>query len=393
MSKKVVIIGGGIVGLATAYTLLQQHPNWHITVLEKETAVAQHQSGRNSGVLHSGIYYQPNSLKAQNCRRGKALMEQFCQQESIPYLLCGKVIVATREDERAFLQTLLQRGQANGVQCRLIGQAELAEIEPHVKGLEAIHVPEAGIADYKAVCQRLADRIREQGAQIYFGEQVQAIAERADSVTILTNKTTHQAEQLIVCAGLYADKLAQEDTLQIVPFRGEYYDLNPNAQHLCNSLIYPVPDPQFPFLGVHFTRTIAGGVECGPNAVLALAREGYNWQTINWRELAESVRYAGFQQLAQQHWRMGLGEMWRSVSKQAFVTALQRLIPAIQADDLVTAPAGVRAQLLNPQGELVYDFTLRQTARTLHLLNAPSPAATASFSIAHMLITQLESTS
>lgn len=389
----VLIIGGGIVGLATAYDLANRYPYTRITILEKESALAFHQTGRNSGVLHSGIYYKPGSLKARNCREGKALMEAFCGEQDIPYQLCGKVIVATDERERPVLHDILGRGQANGVQCRLIDKAELDELEPHTAGIEAIHVPEAGIVDYTAVCQRLADILRERGHAIVFDAEVTAIHETGAAVTAVTRAGDFDAAYLVNCGGLHSDRVTRmggaEAGAQIVPFRGEYFKLKPEAEYLCHSLIYPVPDPSFPFLGVHFTLMIDGSVECGPNAVLAFAREGYNLTDFDAGDLLETLRYPGFQKLAAKYWRTGLGEMWRSASKRAFVQALQALVPAIREEHLVKAPAGIRAQALQPDGSLVDDFAFVETTRSVHVVNAPSPAATASLAVGRTVVDKL----
>ena len=381
----ILIVGGGIVGLATAYALCQEHPHKHITLLEKEDRLAFHQSGRNSGVLHSGIYYKPSSLKALNCRAGKALMEAFCTREGIAYDHCGKVIVATQEGEVDTLHMLFERGQANGVQCELIGRERLLELEPHVNGIKAIHVPEAGITDYAAVTQRLAELIEAQGHEIILGAQVVGIEMRGGAIIANTNQAEYQAQHLINCAGLHSDRLTRlagsTPPAQIIPFRGEYFELKAEAQHLCNGLIYPVPDPKFPFLGVHFTRMIQGGVECGPNAVLAFAREGYRLTDVHVPDLWETVRYIGFRKLAAKHWRMGLGEMWRSASKKAFVKALQQLVPTIQEAHLMKAPAGIRAQMVLPDGGMMDDFAFVGNGRIVNVVNAPSPAATSSLSI------------
>jgi L-2-hydroxyglutarate oxidase LhgO len=391
----ILIIGGGIVGLATAYTLCQEYPDKHIILLEKESTLAFHQSGRNSGVLHSGIYYKPGSLKAQNCRAGKAMMEAFCQREGIPFDHCGKVIVATHEGELATLYMLFERGQANGVQCDLISRERLLEIEPHVNGIKAIHVPEAGITDYVAVAQRLAELVQAQGNGIVLGERVVRIEVRGDGVTAVTSHKEYRTQYLINCAGLHSDRVTRlsgsTPPAQIIPFRGEYFELKPEAEHLCNGLIYPVPDPKFPFLGVHFTRMIQGGVECGPNAVLAFAREGYHLTDVNLLDLWETLRYAGFRRLAAKHWRMGLGEMWRSASKAAFVKALQQLVPAIQAEHLVKAPAGIRAQVVLSDGGMMDDFAFVENGRVINVVNAPSPAATSSLSIGKYIVERLAS--
>ena len=401
----ILIIGGGIVGLATAYNLCQEYPHKRITLLEKENSLAFHQSGRNSGVLHSGIYYKPGSLKASNCRTGKALMEAFCEREGIPVAHCGKVIVATREGELDTLHLLFERGQANGVQCELINRERLLELEPHVNGIKAIHVPEAGITDYVAVVQRLAELVQEKGNEIVLGAKVVGIETRGDGVTAhadfrahadlraVTSHQSYHAQTLVNCAGLHSDRMTRlagsKPPAQIIPFRGEYFELKPEAEYLCNGLIYPVPDPKFPFLGVHFTRLIHGGVECGPNAVLAFAREGYYLTDVVWPDLWETLRYAGFRKLVARHWRMGLGEMWRSASKRAFVKALQHLVPAIQEEHLVKAPAGIRAQVVLPDGGMMDDFAFVENGRVLNVVNAPSPAATSSLSIGEYIVEKL----
>lgn len=383
--REVVVVGGGIVGLASAWQLTQLYPGTRVTVLEKEPAVGQHQTGHNSGVLHSGIYYKPGSLKARNCREGKLAMQEFCAQENIPFEICGKVIVATSENELPGLAKLYDRGQANGVVCEMIGPERLREIEPNVNGIRAIHVKEAGIADYKAVCRRLAERIAMSGGQVVTSARVTTIRRSAAQVAVESTAGAFQGEYLVNCAGLQSDRVTAlsgaKPPAKIVPFRGEYYELTPQAASLCRNLIYPVPDPNFPFLGVHFTRMIAGGVECGPNAVLALAREGYTWADINLADLAEVLSYRGFHRMMAKHWRMASYEVWRSLSKAAFTRALQRLIPAIQSDHLHPAPAGIRAQALTPEGNLVDDFLIEESDRVVNVCNAPSPAATASLSI------------
>jgi L-2-hydroxyglutarate oxidase len=385
-STDIIIIGGGIVGLATAYNLTKQHPDKTITILEKENMLAFHQSGRNSGVLHTGIYYKPGSLKAKNCRAGKMLMEAFCREEKIDYKLCGKVIVATNSDQLDTLQMLYGRGQANGVNCEIISRERLLELEPHVTtAVKAIHVPEAGIVDFKQVCQRFADHIQAAGNRIVTGARVTQVEERKGEVTAVTTQGEYTAQYLINCSGVHSDRVTNlsggESPVQIIPFRGEYFELKPEARHLCNGLIYPVPNPQFPFLGVHFTLMISGAVTCGPNAVLAFAREGYHLMDVNGRDLWETLTYVGFRKMAGQYWKTGLGEMWRSVNKQAFVKALQHLVPAIQAGHLEPYPAGIRAQAVQPDGSMMDDFAFQETPRILNVLNAPSPAATSSISI------------
>jgi (S)-2-hydroxyglutarate dehydrogenase len=388
-----IIIGGGIVGLATAFELSTRSPESSILLLEKEAAVAQHQSGRNSGVLHSGIYYKPGSLKASTCRAGKLAMEQFCREHSIPFELCGKIITAVSESELPLLQNILQRGLANGIQCDVIDAQIIRELEPHAAGISAIHVPEAGIVDYPAVCQKLRELIEQRGQRIELGQKVIAVHSDNQQITVTTQLGQRFVGGfLITCGGLYSDKLAQlagiSPPAQIVPFRGEYYELLPAHRHLCRNLIYPVPDPNFPFLGVHFTRMIQGEVECGPNAVLALAREGYDWKTISAVELFQSLTYSGFLKTAGRHWRTGLGEIQRSLFKSAFVKALQRLIPEIRSQHLKPCRAGVRAQAIAPDGSMIDDFLWIAQGRMLHVCNAPSPAATASLEIARHIVDQ-----
>ncbi len=387
------VIGGGIVGLATAWQFTQRYPSRRVVVLEKEARVAEHQTGRNSGVLHSGIYYKPGSLKASNCRTGKQAMEAFCQAEGIAYELCGKVIVAVSESERLALQRIYERGLANGVPCTMISPDRLRELEPHVAGVQAIHVPETGIVDYRLVCERLAQRIQDVGSEVVFHARVSAIRQHADGLTVISTAGDHTARRLVNCGGLHSDRVAKLTGLkpgsQVVPFRGEYFELTPEARTLCRNLIYPTPDPQFPFLGVHFTRMINGTVECGPNAVLAFGRECYRFFDLDMRDLWETLTYRGFHRIAARHWRMGLEEMWRSLNKAAFVRALQRLVPEIRAADLRQAPAGIRAQALTPDGNLIDDFLIVQNDRVLNILNAPSPAATASLQIGATIVDQL----
>lgn len=385
----VVIIGGGIIGLATGWQISRRFPGQSILILEKESQVAQHQTGHNSGVLHSGIYYKPGSLRAINCREGKRLMEEFCDAEEISWDQCGKVIVAVDEREFPALDRIYERGQLNGVHCEMIGEDRVKVLEPHVAGIRGIHVPETGIVDYKQVSIRLAARIQEQDNQILTGTEVTGIRHHADSITVNTKQGDISAKQVINCGGLFSDRLARmggaKPACKIVPFRGEYYVLKPAAEHLCKALIYPVPNPEFPFLGVHFTKMIHGGVECGPNAVWAFAREGYTKTRINIGDLFEAATYPGFRKMAFKYWKTGLKEMWRSFSKPAFVHELQRLIPEIKAADLEAAPAGVRAQALGPDGTLVDDFLIDESDRMINVLNAPSPAATSSLRIGSMI--------
>jgi L-2-hydroxyglutarate oxidase len=379
------VIGGGIVGLATAWRLTQQKPEWSIVVIEKESTLAFHQTGRNSGVIHSGIYYRPGSLRATNCREGKRQLEEFCDQHGVAWQRTGKVIVATSNEQLSTLQTIYDRGQQNGVQCEIIDVDRLKELEPHCAGIRAIHVPESGIVDYPGVCSKLGELLVKHGARVQFGMMVTGLRQKTDFVRIETSLGNINAKQVINCGGLHSDRIArlsgQAMKERIVPFRGEYFELKPEAHHLCRTLIYPVPDPRFPFLGVHFTRMIHGGVECGPNAVLALAREGYNWRTISPRDVFESLTYPGFLRLAARNWKTGLGEIWRSISKAAFVRALQQLVPEIRSSHLVSAPAGVRAQALGLDGKLVDDFLILRHERVINVCNAPSPAATAALKI------------
>lgn len=389
-TQDVVIIGGGIVGLATAYRLLQARSDTRLVVLEKESAIAQHQTGRNSGVLHSGIYYEPGSLKARNCRAGKESMVAFCESENVPYEICGKVIVATEPDELPALEAIFERGRANGVDCEMIGPDRLRELEPHAAGLQAIHVPETGIVDYSAVSERLAERIRDMGGELRTRAKVERIVPVNGTTMVYSTAGTIKTRLVINCAGLQSDRVAAlsgwAPDVKIVPFRGEYYQLKDEARSLCRSLIYPVPNPNFPFLGVHFTRMIDGSVECGPNAVLAFAREGYTRTDLNLRDLAETLSYPGFLKLAATYWQTGIGEMWRSVRKQAYVRALQKLIPEIRAEDLEPAPAGVRAQAVTLEGRLLDDFKIEETGSMISVCNAPSPAATSSLNIGHTIV-------
>jgi len=389
----VVIVGGGIVGLATAWRLVEQYPRKRAVVLEKEDRVAGHQTGRNSGVIHSGIYYRPGSLKAENCREGRKALVAFCAEHGITHETCGKVIVAVDEEERPRLHAIRERGIANGVANELIGVGRLREFEPSVRGVEALHVPDAGIVDFKGVARTLARLIVERGGSVVTNARVDSVTLTTGSVTAHTSAGDFGADYLVNCAGLYADRIArmtgQEPGLQIVPFRGEYYELKPHARHLCRNLVYPVPDPAYPFLGVHFTRMYDGSVECGPSAIVGFAREGYTLGTIDWRELAEIVRYRGFRGLARKHWRQGVVELRLATSKRYYLSTLRQLIPSITLDDIEPAPSGVRAQALQPDGSLVDDFLIRETHRVVNVLNAPSPAATASLNVGRLIVERL----
>jgi L-2-hydroxyglutarate oxidase len=385
------VIGGGIVGLATAYRLSQKCPEQTIVVIEKEDGLAKHQTGRNSGVLHSGIYYKPGSLKAKNCRQGKLAMEKFCKEHGIDYELCGKVIVATSKEEVGRLDAIYDRGKANGVNCELIPKERLKEIESYANGVAAVHVPECGIVNYRQVCNKLGELLqRESNHQILLGETVLKIEHSVGEVVVQTDNYSIRTEYVVNCGGLHSDRITQlggqKPSAKIIPFKGEYYFLSEEAEKFCNHLIYPVPDPKFPFLGVHFTRMIEGGVECGPNAVLAFGREAYEKFDLNATDLLESIIYPGFQIMAMKHWKMGWGEMWRSFSKAAFVRALQKLVPSIQAEHLTPAPAGIRAQAVARNGSLVDDFLIQKNERVINVCNAPSPAATASLNIAEEIV-------
>lgn len=381
----IAIIGGGIIGLSTALALTDNSTR-SLIVLEAERELAAHQTGHNSGVIHSGLYYKPSSLKAKNCLAGREAMYRFCEAHAIPHERCGKLVVATQPEELLRLDALETRGRANGLSnLKRLSGAELAEYEPHVAGLAGLFVPDTGIVDYKQVATVYARLIEQQGGLIQREAKLLACHRELDGLHLETTQGQIRCRSLISCAGLQADRVARlcglEPGVRVVPFRGEYYELLPDKQHLVKNLIYPVPDPQFPFLGVHFTRMIHGGVEAGPNAVLAFKREGYQRLSFDGRDSWTTLTYGGFWKLAARHWRMGLGEFHRSFNKRAFVKALQRLMPALTMHDLQPAGAGVRAQTLEPNGFLVDDFRIIQADRMIHVLNAPSPAATASLSI------------
>ena len=381
-----VVVGGGIVGLATALKILEGNPALKIVVLEKENQVAKHQTGNNSGVIHSGLYYKPGSLKAKNCIRGYDLLIEFCKTHEIPFDLCGKIVVATDENELPLLKNLYERGAQNGLTgFRMLNASELKEYEPHVTGLAGFFVPQTGIVDYKVVAEKIADQIRKLGGEIKFSEKVNSVIQDGNKVIVETEKSSYTSKIMINCAGLYSDKVARLTSknvdVKIIPFRGEYYKLKKEKEYLVKNLIYPVPDPNFPFLGVHFTRMMKGGVEAGPNAVLAFSREGYRKSDINLKELGEALAWPGFQKVAKKYWQTGLGEMYRSFSKAAFTKALQKLIPDVQESDLVEGGAGVRAQACDRTGGLVDDFLIIEENHAINVCNAPSPAATSSLSI------------
>lgn len=385
-----VIIGGGIVGLSSAYHLKLQNPKLNVVVIEKESHLAAHQTGHNSGVIHSGIYYKPGSLKAKNCINGYNMLIDFCNTNDIPYELCGKLIVATSQNELPELDKLYKRGLENGLdKISLLSAEEAKEIEPHVNVVKAIKVPYTGIIDYTLVTEKLSELFIKLGGEVFTGYKVEAIKTFYNWSEIVTPQKTFTAVSYINCAGLYSDKIAgfteKELDTKIIPFRGEYYMLKPEKRNLVKHLIYPVPDPNFPFLGVHFTRMIDGSVEAGPNAVMAFKREGYKMSDVDIEEFFESLTWPGFQKVMLKYYKTGLGEFYRSFSKAAFTKALQRLIPAVQEDDLIPAEAGVRAQACDKFGGLIDDFKIISSSGAIHILNAPSPAATSSLSIGNTI--------
>ena len=389
----VIIIGGGIVGLATAYKLLEQKPELKLRILEKEKSIGLHQSGHNSGVIHSGIYYKPGSVKAKNCRRGVEELLLFCDKFNVQYDLCGKVIVAVNLEEVNRLDALYKRGLENGISnIRIVDSQELKDLEPHATGIKAIHVPSTGIINYTSVVDELGKQIIKRGGEIKTKATVKGFVRKAGECIVNTQMCDYPTELVINCAGLYSDKIAQlageNSSISIIPFRGEYYVLRPESRHLVNSLIYPVPDPRFPFLGVHFTRRIDGSVEAGPNAVLATAREGYRRRDFNFQETWELLTNPGVWKIGRNYWKTGMGEYTRSLFKPLFVKALQYLVPAIQGSDLVPGGSGVRAQAMDETGKLLDDFCIVQSERFIHILNAPSPAATASFAIGSTIADQ-----
>ena len=387
------IVGGGIIGLSTAMALGDRYPDAKILLLEKESRWAYHQTGNNSGVIHSGIYYQPGSFKAKFCRAGSQSMAQFCQEHAIAHEVCGKIIVAIEPDELPRLENLYQRGLQNGLKVERITPDQVQEIEPHVRSLAGVRVYSTGIVSYKQVCQKYAELATVQGANLRLNTRVETLLKTSNGYDIETTNGTFSTQFVINCAGLHCDRMAQlahtKPPAKIVPFRGEYYELTPEKRYLVKHLIYPVPNPDFPFLGVHFTRMIDGTVHAGPNAVLSFKREGYKKTDFDLRDFAEVITYPGFWKLMSKHADQGLQEMMRSWSKALFVQSLQRLIPEVQAKDLVPTHAGVRAQALMPNGELVDDFLMVQEGDALHVYNAPSPAATASIEIGHAIANQV----
>jgi L-2-hydroxyglutarate oxidase len=385
MKSDIVIVGGGIVGAATAYALARTRPELRVLLAEKEDGLARHQTGHNSGVIHSGVYYRPGSLKARFATEGARRMAEFCVEHGLPHEPTGKVIVATESAELPRLHALHDRGRQNGIPVRLIDVDELRDCEPHVAGLRALFVPTAGICDFGAITETYAKLAADGGTEVWTSAEVTAIDRRGDGVAVTTRRGDVEARCVVTCAGLHGDTVAalagQPPASRVVPFRGEYFQLAPGREDLVRGLVYPVPDPRFPFLGVHLTRMIAGGVHAGPNAVLAPRREGYTWWPVDPADTARLLRYPGFWALARRHWRQGAAEVWRSVSRRAFARSVARLVPEITADDLEPSPPGVRAQALLPDGGLADDFVIEESERAVHVLNAPSPAATASLPI------------
>jgi len=389
------IVGAGIVGLSTAYKLSLALPSAKILILEKENQVAAHQTGKNSGVIHSGIYYKPGSYKAKNCIDGRHQLVEFCTDNEVAIDICGKVIVASDESELQRLDAIYERGLENGIEgLSKIGVEELAEIEPYVKGVAALNVPCAGIVDYAGMCRKLQERIEASGGVLAFNEEVTQVKTEKEKLIIKTKNNSFESNYLVNCAGLYCDKVAKsagvKSPIQIVPFKGEYYELKPEAEYLVNHLIYPLPHKDFPFLGVHFTRMALGGIECGPNAVPVFKREGYNKLSFDMDEAVEMMNFPGFWRLSFQHWRMGMDEYHRSLSKNAFVKGLQKLIPSVKKEHLKVAPSGVRAMALKPNGEILDDFYFEVADRQIHVLNAPSPAATAGLAIGDEIVKKLQ---
>lgn len=388
-----IVIGGGIVGLATARNLLQSYPRAKLLILDKESQWAFHQTSNNSGVIHSGIYYKPGSFKAKFCREGNISMTEFCNKYNISHEICGKVIVATKPQELSLLEDLYQRGLANGLKVEKISAEEVKEVEPHVSCIAGLRVFSTGIVSYRQVCQKLVDMIRDDGGELLLKAHVTQIKDISEGKEIDTSQGIFATRMLINCGGLQSDRLAKlgnvDPQIQIIPFRGEYYELKPEKRYLVKTLIYPVPNPNFPFLGVHFTKMIDGSVHAGPNAVLSLKREGYHKTDFDMRDAAEIFSYPGFWKLASKYSKDGIQEIIRSFSKDAFVRSLQQLIPEVTANDLVPTHAGVRAQALKPNGQLVEDFLIIKDQKSIHVCNAPSPAATSSLEIGKAIVREL----
>jgi len=394
MMHDFIVAGGGIVGLATALRIMEAKPGAKLLLLEKEGALGRHQTGHNSGVLHAGLYYKPGSLKAKLAVEGLRQMVDFCQRHKVAHEQCGKIVVATEPEELPRLEKLLERGTSNGLKgLRKLGPDQIREIEPHAAGLAAIHVPEEGIVDYAGVVEAMAKEIQRLGGEIRKGEPVEGLQGASGIWRIQTPKDAYEAKQVVACAGLQSDRLVSKSGMKpsakIMPFRGEYYMIRKERQSLVRNLIYPVPDPQFPFLGVHFTRMIQGGVEAGPNAVLAMAREGYSWGNINLRDLAESLSFSGLWKFMLKYPSICSYEIWRSISRSEFCRSLQRLVPEVQEQDLEPGSAGVRAQAMSSDGALVEDFSFVEGPGILHVVNAPSPAATASLAIGQEIVKRL----
>lgn len=386
-----LIIGAGIVGLATALEVSRRFPRMRLLIVDKEDRVAAHQTGHNSGVIHSGLYYKTGSLKARNCVAGAASMKRFCQEHGIVFEECGKLVVATTAEEVLRLEDLHQRGTANGVPgLRMLQREQFREIEPHCAGIRALQVPSTGIVDYTAVAQKYAELIQRSGGELVLGAKVVALRQDGGTNIVETSAGTFRARYVINCAGLYSDTITRmagvETNLEIIPFRGEYYEVRPERRNLVKALIYPVPDPRFPFLGVHFTRRVNGSVEAGPNALLAFRREGYTGAPPDMQEAMETLRFSGFWKIARKYWRMGLAEQYRSWVKSAFVTALQKMVPELQESDLAQGGSGVRAQAVDANGNLVDDFHFVHSANMIHVCNVPSPAATASLEIGKEIV-------
>ena len=394
MNYDIILIGAGIVGLATALKILEAKPELKLLIIEKENDICKHQTGNNSGVIHSGIYYKPGSLKAQNCKRGYKLLLEFCDEHKVKYEICGKVIVATNENELLALDNIYKRGIENGLkEIKYLSKSELKEIEPNVNGIKGVHVPQTGIINFTEVAKEIEAQLKKNNVEIIFNEEVKNILQYEDSIKVITDKNLYKTNSLVSCAGLHSDRIAKltdkKLPIRIIPFRGEYFKLKNEKRNLVNSLIYPVPDPAFPFLGVHFTKMINGEVEAGPNAVLSFKREGYSKFSFNAKDCFETFTWPGFLTVAKKFWKTGLGEFHRSYSKRAFVKALQKLIPEISEHDLEPGGAGVRAQACDISGGLLDDFYFVENKNIVHVCNAPSPAATSSFAIGETIAVKL----
>lgn len=390
MVYDIIVIGGGIIGLSTSYQIIKDFPGKKILVLEKESSVGEHQTGRNSGVIHSGIYYQPGSLKAKNCRYGKELLIQFCKENGIKHEMCGKLIVASKKEDKKALRFLFERGKKNGLKgLKILNRSQIVEFEPYAVGEGAIYCPETGIVDYLEVCNVLSTKLIDHEVKIKLKTEVLSIDTTKNEIVISSNNKEYKTKFLVNCSGLHSDRIAilskVETFSKIIPFKGEYYHLNNNAKHLIKNLIYPVPDPLYPFLGVHFTRSVHGDIEAGPNAVLAWHREGYKKFDFNLEDFLDYSLYPGFWKMVRKYWRTGLKEYSRSFIKNEFLKSLQRLVPEIKKEDIIASPCGIRAQALGIDGNLIDDFIIQRKDNMIHVINAPSPAATSCFSIAHKI--------